>query len=117
MQHGDWTNALPKGRLTRAQRGLVTSLVQEAVAEYIRQTEDKRVDPGKNGMEPRDHEMGFLRLSQILEIIPVGKTTWWKGVKSGRFPKPMKLSERCTAWSAQDIRQLATRMSGQHPKE
>ena len=51
-------------------------------------------------------ETGFLRLSQVLAIIPLGKTSWWKGVKMGRFPKPVKLSERCTAWRAEDIREL-----------
>jgi predicted DNA-binding transcriptional regulator AlpA len=56
-------------------------------------------------------ETGFLRLSQVLEVIPLGKTTWWEGVRSGRFPKPVKLSERCTAWRAEDIRELIDRLS------
>jgi prophage regulatory protein len=51
-------------------------------------------------------ETGFVRLSTILKIIPVGKSTWWVGVKSGRFPKPVKLGERITAWRAEDIRTL-----------
>jgi prophage regulatory protein len=56
-------------------------------------------------------ETGFLRLPQVLSIIPVGKTSWWKGVKSGRYPKPVKLSERCTAWRAEDIRDLIKALS------
>ena len=51
-------------------------------------------------------ETGFLRLPQVLSVIPLGKTSWWEGVKAGRFPKPIKLSERCTAWRAEDIRAL-----------
>ena len=61
-------------------------------------------------------ETGYLRLSQILgkpkasppipAIIPVSKSTWWSGVKSGRYPAPVKLSQRCTAWRVSDIRQL-----------
>jgi predicted DNA-binding transcriptional regulator AlpA len=51
-------------------------------------------------------ETGFLRLPQVLRVIPLGKTCWWEGVKSGRFPKPVKLSARCTAWRAEDIREL-----------
>ena len=43
-------------------------------------------------------ETGFLHLPQVLSVIPLGKTCWWEGVRSGRFPKPVKLSERCTAW-------------------
>lgn len=57
---------------------------------------------------------GYLRLSQIVgdkkagitAIFPVSKSTWWAGVKSGRYPQPVKLSERCTAWRVEDIRAL-----------
>ena len=52
---------------------------------------------------------GFVRLSAILGPkgpIPVGRTTWWEGVKSGRFPKPTKLGPRITVWRAEDIRRL-----------
>jgi hypothetical protein len=59
-------------------------------------------------------ETGLVRLSQIIgdkkkgipPIIPVSKSTWWEGVKTGRYPQPIKLGERITCWSAQDIRQL-----------
>lgn len=54
-------------------------------------------------------QTGFLRLSSILAPvgpIPVGRSTWWAGVKDGRFPKPVKLSPRITAWRAEDIRAL-----------
>jgi len=58
--------------------------------------------------------IGFLRLSSILAPmgpIPVGRSTWWEGVKSGRFPKPVKLGPRTTAWRVEDIRQLIERVS------
>ncbi len=61
-------------------------------------------------------ETGFVRLSQVLAVIPLGKTCWWEGVKSGRFPKPVKLSERCTAWKAEDIHALIERLSEHPPK-
>ena len=61
-------------------------------------------------------ETGFLRLSQIIgnpkakpptpAIIPIKKSYWWAGVKSGRFPKPVKLGARVTAWRVEDIRAL-----------
>jgi prophage regulatory protein len=51
-------------------------------------------------------ETGFLRLPEILQFIPVSKSTWWAGIKSGRFPKPVKLGARVTAWRAEDIRAL-----------
>jgi predicted DNA-binding transcriptional regulator AlpA len=56
-------------------------------------------------------ETGFLRLPQVLSVIPVGKTSWWEGVKSGRFPQPVKLWGRCTAWRAEDIRALIKKLS------
>ncbi len=52
---------------------------------------------------------GFVRLSQILAPkgpIPVSKSTWWLGVKEGRFPQPMKLGPRTTVWRVEDIRGL-----------
>lgn len=52
---------------------------------------------------------GFIRLPQVLEFIPVSKSTWWDGIKTGRFPKPVKLSERVTAWRAEDIHALIQR--------
>jgi predicted DNA-binding transcriptional regulator AlpA len=58
-------------------------------------------------------ETGFLRLPQVLSVFPVGKTFWWEGVKTGRFPKAIKLSTRCTVWRAEDIRELIKRVSEQ----
>jgi prophage regulatory protein len=61
-------------------------------------------------------ETGFLRLSQIIgnpkanppipALIPVKKTTWWQGIRDGRYPKGVKISKRCTAWRVEDIRHL-----------
>ncbi len=51
-------------------------------------------------------ETGFVRLPAILKVYPVGKSTWWAGVKSGRFPQPVKLGPRTTAWRVEDIREL-----------
>ncbi len=54
---------------------------------------------------------GFLRLPQVLSVIPVGKTCWWEGVRKGRYQKPVKLSPRCTAWRAEDIQALIKSLS------
>lgn len=66
-------------------------------------------------------ETGYLRIRQIVgdkksnpplpAIIPVGKSTWWNGVKIGRFPKPVKLGERTTAWKVEDIKALIASFS------
>lgn len=63
-------------------------------------------------------EVGYLRLNQIIgkpesksspalpPIFPVSRSTWWAGVKSGRFPQPVKLGPRTTAWRVEDIKRL-----------
>jgi prophage regulatory protein len=51
-------------------------------------------------------ETGFLRIDEVLKFYPVAKSTLWQAVKDGKFPKPVKLSERVTAWRAEDIREL-----------
>jgi predicted DNA-binding transcriptional regulator AlpA len=59
--------------------------------------------------------VGFVRLPQVLAPngpIPVGRSTWWAGVKSGRFPKPVKLGPRTTAWKVEDIRALIQQLNG-----
>lgn len=69
-----------------------------------------------NGILP---STGFLRLAQIIgtrgqtPIIPVSKSSWWAGVKAGRYPKPVKLGARTTAWRAEDIRALIESMRGE----
>jgi len=55
---------------------------------------------------------GFLRLPQILNIVPISKSAWWEGCKTGRFPKPVKLGPRTTAWRAEDIAALVKQLSG-----
>ncbi len=51
-------------------------------------------------------ETGLMRIKQVLKFIPVSRSSWWAGVKVGRFPQPIKLSERVTVWRASDIRNL-----------
>jgi len=51
-------------------------------------------------------EEGLIRLPEVLALIPVGKSTWWAGVSSGRFPKSLKLGRGVTVWRASDIRAL-----------
>ena len=63
---------------------------------------------------------GYLRLKQIIgdpkatppipALIPVSKSTWWEGVRTGRFPKPVKpFGPGITVWRIEDIRALIER--------
>ena len=49
---------------------------------------------------------GFVRLPQILAVIPISKSQFWLGVKNGRYPKPIKLGAKTTVWRVEDIRCL-----------
>lgn len=54
-------------------------------------------------------ERRLRRLPSIIKPqgpIPVSRSTWWAGVKSGRFPAPVKLGPRIRAWHEEDIRKL-----------
>ena len=65
-------------------------------------------------------QTGYLRLPQIVgnpkavpptpAVIPISKSTWWQGVKDKRFPQPVKLGPRTTAWRVEDIRALIEHM-------
>ncbi|MEY3759219.1 MAG: hypothetical protein RIR39_710 [Pseudomonadota bacterium] len=65
-------------------------------------------------------ELGFLRIWHIIgnakaippipALIPIGRTSFLNGVKSGKYPKPVKLGERTTAWKVEDIRALISSM-------
>lgn len=64
---------------------------------------------------------GLLRLRQIIgdpkaippipALIPIGESTWWAGVKTGRFPRPIKLGPKTTCWRAEDILALIQQVS------
>lgn len=48
----------------------------------------------------------FVRLPEVLRLIPVSRSTWWAGIKAGRYPGGVKLAPRVTAWRVSEIRAL-----------
>jgi prophage regulatory protein len=52
---------------------------------------------------------GLLRLKQVLELISISPSSWWTGVKAGKYPAPVKLGPHTTAWKASDILALIER--------
>lgn len=55
--------------------------------------------------------VGFVRLQQVLRVIPLGRTAWLEGVKNGRYPKPVRIGAKAVAWRVEDIRDLITELS------
>lgn len=54
---------------------------------------------------------GFMRQPQVLAYFPFSSATLWRKCKDGKFPKPVKLSERVTAWRVGDIRAHLAKMA------
>ena len=50
----------------------------------------------------------LLRLPEVLALVPVSRATWYAGVKSGRYPRPVSLGPRCVAWKASEIQRLVS---------
>ena len=65
-------------------------------------------------------KVSFLRLNQIVRtrtnestpLLPISKSTWWAGVRSGRFPAPVKIGPRTTVWRSEDIFRLIADLGG-----
>lgn len=64
----------------------------------------------KETQSSEENISGFMRLPQVLEIIPIGRSTWWLWVQRGIAPKPVQLAIRTTAWRRDDIRKLIIEM-------
>lgn len=53
---------------------------------------------------------GFMRLDEVLELIPISKSAWWLGIKNGKYPKSVRIGTRTTAWARSDIANLMQRL-------
>lgn len=48
----------------------------------------------------------LLMLSEVLSLVPVSRSTWYAGMKSGQYPAPVRISARRVAWRANDIAKI-----------
>ncbi len=68
---------------------------------------------------PKDWpETGYVRFSQIVpDIVPVSESTWFRGVRSGRFPRPVKGGPNTSLYSVAALRDAFERIErGEEPK-
>lgn len=56
-------------------------------------------------------ETGFLRLADVLKLVPVCKTSWYNRVRSGEFPPPVPLGKRARGYRVEDVRALIARLN------
>jgi len=57
-------------------------------------------------------DKALLRLPRVLSLVGVSRSSWWEGVKTGRFPAAIKVSPRVTTWRASEIAELLDRLAG-----
>lgn len=58
---------------------------------------------GNAAQQTTPHPVQFYRLHHLKQRLGVSGSSIWAWVKAGKFPKPIKLSENCTAWNAADV--------------
>jgi len=57
-------------------------------------------------------EVGFLKIGEVLNFVPVSRSTWYQGIMDGIYPAPIKLGKRSSAWRCADIRALIEKLGG-----
>ena len=67
---------------------------------------------GAFSVNPCTHS-GFLRFKGVQTKIPVSRATWYAGIKSGKYPKPIRLSEGVSVWRVSDIDALCQQIEHQ----
>ena len=53
----------------------------------------------------------LIRLPQVLQIFPIGRSSWWNWVATGKAPKGIKLGAKTTVWRSSDIQKLLDDLS------
>lgn len=58
-------------------------------------------------------ERRFLREKQVRRLIPIAHSTLWAWVRAGKFPAPLKLSDRITVWRNSDVQAFIKQNGGE----
>ncbi|MFZ2957685.1 MAG: AlpA family phage regulatory protein [Candidatus Ozemobacteraceae bacterium] len=84
---------------------LLTPIVISAIREGLL-SELPRRKPVEDRPRNDFPENGFLRAAQVTKMLGISKTSLWRGVKTGRYPNPVKLGPNTTVWKVLEIRAL-----------
>lgn len=74
---------------------------------------DLKHNPDSDKEHPEFPARGYVRVKQILAPLgplPISRSSFWAGVKAGKFPQPRKISSRVTVWRAEDIHALLAKI-------
>ena len=52
----------------------------------------------------------LLKIDAVLFLFPISKSSWYSDIKSGIYPKPVKLEPRSVAWRHSDIVRLLSEL-------
>lgn len=80
---------------------------QQRLPAQLRPSEQTRSDDSAVRASVFDDEL--VNVKEITSVLKIGPTKWWEGVRSGLYPQPIKLGNRCTRWSRNSIAQLMER--------
>ena len=59
----------------------------------------------------------LLRIAQVLELIPIRRSTLYRWVEAGRFPAPVRLGENSVAWRESDVSAFIVSLEPAQPHE
>ena len=60
----------------------------------------------KNLIDEESFKSGYLRLPEILKLLGISRSTFYAGIKYGKYPMPLKIGKRVSAWKKEDVRKI-----------
>ena len=47
-----------------------------------------------------------MRLKEVLSRFPISRSSWYRGVTSGKYPRGVRLGDRAVGWRERDVNRL-----------
>ena len=64
-------------------------------------------------MQAENSPVTLLRKPAVLDRTGIPKSSWDRGVRQGRYPKPVKIGVRAVAWTSTSIDKLIEDLTAQ----
>lgn len=62
---------------------------------------------------PTRQAYGYMRQKELMTLVPFSSATLWRHIKAGKFVRPVKLSDRITAWDRAKVYSWLEAQEGQ----
>ena len=100
------SNSIPETGFLRLPQIIGQRAVAEEEAEQnVRDAEDAKKLGKKSNTKPKRARPA------IPAIIPISRSQWYAGIKTGKYPKCVKLGARISAWRSRDIEAVVEAIS------